>query len=110
MANSEDEQRDEGVAAHTSGQRSQAHRVMDNDSEQLPWYRDSELVDPPFQLVKCFKVRRTCISTTSVLRHTRMILEPSWPTSPICIYIPVELRLSAVSRGIIHPSLIKRMA
>lgn len=28
---------------------------MDNDSDQLPWYRDSELVDPPFQLVKCFK-------------------------------------------------------
>ena len=51
-------------------------RVMDNDSEQLPWYRDSELVDPPFQLVKCFKVRKACISTTSVLRRTRMILEP----------------------------------
>ncbi|KAH9165835.1 WD40-repeat-containing domain protein [Lactarius sanguifluus] len=28
---------------------------MDNDSEQSPWYRDSRLVEPPFQLVKCFK-------------------------------------------------------
>jgi hypothetical protein len=112
MANSEDEQGDEGVAAHTSGRRSQArdHHVMDNDSEQLPWYRDSELVDPPFQLVKCFKVRRACISTTAALRRTRLISEPSWPTSPIRIYIPVEPQLPAVSRGVIHRSLIQRMA
>ena len=31
---------------------------MDDDSEQSPWYRDIRLVKPPFQLVKCFKVRR----------------------------------------------------
>jgi hypothetical protein len=75
---------------------------MDNDSDQLPWYRDSELVVPPFQLVKCFKVRRAYISTTAVLRRTRLILEPSWPTSSIRISIPVAPQLSAVSRGVIY--------
>jgi len=84
---------------------------MDNDREQLPWYRDSQLVEPPFQLVKCFKVRRAyCTSPATVLRRTRLILEPSWPALSLRISIPVEPRLFAVSRGVILRSLIQRMA
>lgn len=84
---------------------------MDDDNEQLPWYRDNRLIEPPFQLVKCFKVRRAPTSPTAALRRTRLILEPSWPALPLRISVPVEPRLFAVSRGVIlRKQLIQRMA
>ena len=114
MANSEDGQSDEGVAAHTSGQRSQArdHHVMDNDGEHIPWYRDSQLVDPPFQLVKCFKVRKAlyfahhCLATysfdlrTFVARLTASYLY-SRGTSALCSlsgsYTPITYLASGLN-------------
>lgn len=50
MVDMTDSEGDEGVAAHTF-----ITILMDNDREQLPWYRDSRLAEPPFRLVKCFK-------------------------------------------------------
>jgi hypothetical protein len=83
---------------------------MDYDGG-LPWYRDSQLVDPPFQLVKCFKVRRAYRTLfTSVLRHTRLILEPSRAVLSLRISIPLEPQLFAVSREVILRSHIQRMA
>jgi hypothetical protein len=87
---------------------------MDDNSLQLPWYRDSRLVKPPFQLVKCFKVRRAyCTSPSSLATYSfdhYLILEPSWPVLPLRISIPVEPRLFAVSRGVILRPLFQRMA